>query len=253
MKFKSFFTVTFLLCCVFLVSCTNTPWHRQQADIYLKKGISLLEGRQYLGALKDLLEAEKFAPNDAEIQYHLGIAYLGRGLRDVAMEKFQKAVSLKADYSEAHNYIGTLYMDMGQYEKAIQSYDKALANPLYATPEMALFNSGLAYDKMQNYQMALTKYREAMLQDRASNLKPQIEKHIGLVYIEQNNLLAAIEHIKTAVELEPSLYDAHFFLAESYLKIRDTQNAKKSFQQVIRLAPQSPFGIKSREYLQSIN
>ena len=253
MRLKNFLLAAFLICLIFLISCTNTPWHRQQADVFLKKGIALIEGRQYLGALKELLEADKYAPNDPEINYHLGIAYLGRGLRELALERFQKAVSLKKDYSEAHNFIGTIYMDMKQWDKAILAYDLALANYMYATPEYPLFNSGLAYYELENYSMALSRYQQALVKDRSSDLKQQIEKQIGVVYIRQNNMISAIEHLKKAVALEPSLYDAHFFLGESYLKIRDKENAKKSFDQVIKLAPQSPFGLKSREYLQSLN
>lgn len=252
MKLKSLIVIAALLCPLFLLSCTYTPWHRDQADASLKKGMALIEAEQYLGALKELLEADKNAPNDAVINYHLGIAYLGRGLREMAMEKFQKAVSLKNDYSEAHNYIGILYMDMGQWEKAINSFDKALKNYLYANPEHALMNSGWAYYNLQNYDKALSCYQQASIQDKLAILKPDIEKNIGLIYIKQSRLAQAKEHLEKSVALNPSLYDAHFFLAETYLQIRDTANAKKSFQQVIKLAPQSSFGQKSREYLRSI-
>ena len=55
-----------------------------------------------------------------------------------------------------------------------------------------------------------------------------------------------------AVELSPSLYDAQLFLGESYLKIKDKNNAKKAFQAVIEYSPQSAYGKKAKEYLQSI-
>jgi len=252
MKRKIFIVLLALLCQLFFISCTSTPWHRDQADIYLKKGVALIQAGQYIGALKELLEADKNAPDDPEINYHLGIAYLGRGLKDMAMERFQKAVSLKDDYSEAHNYLGTLYMDMGQWEKAINSFDKALKNYLYATPELVLYNSCWAYYNLQNYDMAMSRCQQALRQNKMSNWQPQIEKNIGLIYIKQSKLAQAKEHLGKAVALNPSLYDAHFFLAETYLTTKDTANAKKSFQQVIKLAPQSPFGQKAREYLQSL-
>jgi Tfp pilus assembly protein PilF len=69
MKLKTILTISFLLCSLSFISCTNTPWHRDQADIYLKKGMSLIEAGQYIGALKELSEAEKYAPDDPEINY----------------------------------------------------------------------------------------------------------------------------------------------------------------------------------------
>ena len=252
MKLRFLVVVFVLLCSLFLLSCTNTPWHRQQADVFLKKGMALIEAGQYIGALKDLMEADKYSPNDPAINYYLGIAYHGRGLRDQALERFQRAVSLKEDYSEAHNYLGAIYMDMGQWDKANKAFDKALSNHLYGTPALALYNSGWAYYNLQNYDMALSRYHQALQQDRMGVLQSQIEKNIGLVYVKQSNLGQAKEHFEKSVTLNPSLYDAHFFLAETYLKIKDTANAKKSFQQVIKIAPQSSFGQKAREYLQSL-
>lgn len=252
MKSRKLAVVIILAFILLFTACTNTPWHRDQADVYLKKGIALLEAQEFLGALRELLEADKYAPNDAEINYHLGIAYLGRGLRDLAMERFQKAVSLKNDYSEAYNYIGAIYNEMEQWEKALPYFDKALANHLYANPEHALYNSGRSYFSLQNYDMALRRFVEALQQDRAGILRPEIEASIGLVYLKQSNRHQAIAHLERAVSLNPSLYDAHFFLAEAYLAIQDKTRAKKSFQQVIELAPQSTFGQKARNYLQSL-
>lgn len=252
MKLKKTIIIFFVLCQIILVSCTNTPWHRDQADVSLKKGMALIDAGQYLGALKELLEADKNAPDDPVINYYLGLAYHGRGLRDMAMQHFQKAVSLKPDYSEAHNYVGAIYMDMGQWENAIVSFDKALKNYLYATPEFAFYNSGWAYYNLQNYDAAISRYQRALQQDKAGILQPQIEKNLGLVFIKKGNLIQAKNHLEKAVSLNPALVDAHFFLGETYLNIKDMANARKSFQQVITIAPQTPFALRAKEYLQSI-
>ena len=213
----------------------------------------MIEAGQYLGALKELLEADKYAPNDPEINYYLSIAYNNRGLKGPAMERAQKAVSLRKDYSEAYNFLGVLYMDAGEWEKAIVCFDNALKNHLYATPTLVLYNSGWAYYNLNNYDMALYRYNQVLGLDRLSVLQPQTEKNIGLVYIKKNDLISAIEHLKKSVSLNAKLLDAHFFLGECYLKIRDNANAKKSFQQVITLAPESPFAQKAREYIEAMN
>ena len=233
-------------------SCTSTPYHRDQADIYLQKGIAFIQAGQYIGALRELLEAEKNAPDDPEIRYYLGIAYLGRGLKDQAMEQFQKAVSLKKDYSEAHNYIGVMQMDAGEWQKAIDSFDRALNNPVYLTPAFALYNSGQAYYNLKNYDRALSRYQQALSQDGVAAWQPQIELNIGLVYLKKSDPVRAREHLEKAAALNPSLSDAHFYLGETYLKIRDRAKAKKSFEQVIKLAPKSALGQKSREYLKTL-
>jgi tetratricopeptide (TPR) repeat protein len=245
--------IVVLLCCqIVFFSCTNTPWHKEQAEVFLNKGISLIEAGQFNNALKELIEAEKYSSGDPKIHYYMGIAYLGKGMRDKAMGEFKEAISLKENYSEAHNYLGVLYMDMELWDKAIEEFDKALANDIYDTPSFALYNSGWAYYNKKDYQHALIQYQQALKRDPGTILRPQIEKNMGLIYLDQSNLLEAIQHFKRAVELSPSLYNAQFFLGETYLKIKDKANAKKAFQAVIKYSPQSAYGKKAKEYLRSI-
>lgn len=249
---KANLLIVVLCATILLLSCTNTPWHKEQAEIFLNKGISFIQIRQFNSALKDLLEAEKYSSGDHRIHYYLGIAYLGKGMRERAEKEFQEAVSLKEDYSEAYNYLGTIYMDMELWDKAIAEFDKALANPIYDTPVMPLYNSGWAYYNKKNYSMALAKYRQALRSDPGTTLRPQIEKNIGLIFYDQTQTADAILHFQRSVELDPSLYDAHFLLAECYLKIRDNYNAKKSFQTVVKLSPDSPLGQRAKTYLKSL-
>jgi type IV pilus assembly protein PilF len=242
-----------LLCLVMQIcACTNTPWHRKQAEIFLNKGISLIEMRQFNSANKELLEAEKYSPYDSRIHYFLGIVYHGKGLRDKALEEFKEAISLKEDYSEAHNYLGTLYMEMEQWDQAIKEFDRALDNVIYDTPAMPLYNAGWAYYAKKDYKTALIKYQYALQREPMTKLRPQIEKNIGIIYFDQNKVHEAIEHFEKSVELNSSLYDAHFLLGECYLKIKDTEKARKAFQSVIKLSPQSLFGQKAESYLQSL-
>jgi type IV pilus assembly protein PilF len=237
---------------IFLSSCTYTPWHKEQSEIFLNKGISFIEMGQFHNALKDLLEAEKYSSGDHRIHYYLGIAYLGKGMRERAEKEFKIAVSLKEDYSEAHNYLGTLYLDMELWDKAIEEFDKALDNPIYDTPVMPLFNSGWAYYNKKDYSAALARYRQALRTDPGTTLRPQIEKNIGLVFYDQMKTVDAIYHFKKSIDLNPSLYDAHFLLAECYLRIKDYDNAKKSLQTVIKLSPDSSFGQRAKNYLKSL-
>ena len=244
--------ILFLFAATQIFACTNTPWHQEQAEMFLKKGMSFIGIQQYNSALKELLEAEKHYPGDHRVQYYMGMAYYGKGMRNEAMEKFKEAVSLKDDYSEAHNYLGAIYSEMGLWDQAIAEFDKALANPIYDTPAMALYNAGWAYYSKKDYKTSLMKYQEALRKEPYTILRPQIEKCIGLVYFDQNNIPEAILHFKQAVEFNSTLHDAHFLLGESYLKIKDTEKARKSFQAVIKLAPQSSYGQKAQRYLQSL-
>jgi type IV pilus assembly protein PilF len=243
-----FVFLTIFLC----FSCTYTPWHRQQSEIFLNKGISYIEMGQYNNALKDLLESEKYYPDNPKVHYYLGMSYHGKGMKDKAIEEFKEAISLNKDYSEAHNYLGTLYSDRGLWDQAIEEFDKALNNPIYDTPSMALYNMAWAYYSKKDYKMAITKYQDALNKEPMTRLRPQIEKNVGLIYLDQDNVLEAIRHFKKAVELDPTLFDAQFLLGQCYLKIKNNNDAKKAFHAVIILSPESSFGQRAKNYLQSL-
>lgn len=248
---KSIFFFIFLAILLFS-SCTYTPWHREQSELFLNKGISFLEAGQYNSALKDLLEAEKYYSGNPKVHYYLGMSYHGKGMKDQAIEEFKKAISLDENYSEAHNYLGTLYSDRKLWDQAIEEFDKALSNPLYDTPSMALYNAAWAYYSKKDYKTALAKYQEALRIDPMTRLRPQIEKNVGLIYYDQDDIPEAIRHFKKSVELDSSLFDAYFLLGQSYLKVKDNKNARKAFQTVIQLSPESSFGRRARNYLQSL-
>ena len=114
-------------------SCTYTPWHREQSEIFLNKGISYLTVGQYNSALKELMESEKYYSGNPKVHYYLGMAYHGKGMQDKAIEAFEEAVSLDKNYSEAHNYLGILYSEDERWDDAIEEFEKALSNYLYDT------------------------------------------------------------------------------------------------------------------------
>lgn len=248
---KASLSIVFLT--IFLCSsCTYTPWHREQSELFLNKGISFISAGQYNSALKELLESEKYYSDNPKVHYYLGISYHGKGMRDKAIEEFKKAVSLDENYSEAHNYLGTLYLDSGLWDQAIEEFEKALGNHLYDTPAMSLYNMAWAYYSKKDYNKALAKYQEALNTDPRTSLRPQIEKNIGLIYFDQDSLLEAIRHFRKAVELDSLLVDAQFLLGQCYFRTEDHKNAKKAFQAVVKLSPDSSFGRRAKNYLQSL-
>ncbi|HRS90307.1 MAG TPA: tetratricopeptide repeat protein [Smithellaceae bacterium] len=237
---------------VFLASCAPTALQKEQSEAFLHKGISFIELQQYPNALKELMEAEKYNSQDERIYYHMGIVYHAMNMKEKAFESFLRAISIKNDYSEAHNFVGTLYNMDRKWDEAIDHFNKAVANPLYTTPALPLYNAGWAYYSKKDYNKALDSYTRALQREPETVLRPQIQKFMGIIYFDQADYASAIKHLKQAVTLDPNLFDAYFFLGESYLKIMDKTSAKKAFQSVIDLAPKSSFGKKASYYLNSL-
>lgn len=59
-------------------------------------------------------------------QYNLGLALGRSGKISPAIAHFQRAVQLKPDFAEAHNYLGTALLQAGKVPEAIEQYREAL-------------------------------------------------------------------------------------------------------------------------------
>lgn len=237
---------------VALAACGPTPWQRDMAESHLKLGIAQIQAEQYNSALRELMKAHDLNPDDARIHYFLGIAYHSKSLRKQAAEEFEKAVALKADYSEAYNFLGTICLTAGQWDRAIALFEKALANILYDTPGVALYNMGRAYHQKGDYRKALLKYQEAKVREPNTILMPLIEKNMAQSAYELGEYAEAVTHLKRAIELTPDLADAHYWLGRTYLKMGRRDQAVPAFQEAVNRSPASEAGIKSREHLDAL-
>jgi tetratricopeptide (TPR) repeat protein len=101
--------------------------------------------------------AEKF-PREKLAYIILGAHYEGRGLYQEAIEEYKKAMEL--DPSEGLSQLGMLYIEMGNYEKAIDYLEKyASFFPRNAYP---LFLMGLVYFLKNELDKVIEKEKEAL-------------------------------------------------------------------------------------------
>lgn len=135
-------------------------------------GIVGKEGLMMVAAQKgDMQLAHKFAnelksaASDRAASYVvMADSLFGRGQQHQALVEFEKAVKAKAgalwSQSMARARLGRAYASLGQYRKAQDSFDKALALDPYF--EEAMVNKGAALEKQGYWVEALAAYQKAM-------------------------------------------------------------------------------------------
>lgn len=204
------------------LSCAMKPIQKitpeQQARNHLDMGIAFLKSKAYTQALEEFLEADRQNPEDPEVPYYLGIAYYGKGLRPEATASFRRAVRLKPDYSEAWNYLGTLLLESGDYEGAIDAYNRALKNILFKNPGTSLHNLGIAYFRKGDYGRSVQAFEEALRRDPNTVLAPLIHKNMGVSFLKWGNYGKAIDSLRKSAELSPYIAETHYWLGLAYLK-----------------------------------
>jgi type IV pilus assembly protein PilF len=248
-----------IIICVFLVvffsvvtGCATDDAARKKAHAHTDVGSAYIQAGQYTAALRELLEAEKLMPGDPRVHYMLGLAYEQKGLPEEAFTQFKRAVALKPDYSEAWNWLGTVYFSRGLTDEAIECYRKALSNTLYDTPSLALYNMGEAYMKKGLFRAAYASYQEALSREPTTRMRPRIEMNMGVARISLGEPQESLKHLNKVVDEFPNFAEARYWLGTAYQKLGDKKNAAREFQTVIRMDPDSVFGAKARESLNSL-
>ncbi len=233
--------VLFLACLVALllsVSCArNYALRQQQAEATRRIGEGYMAEGDVTSALRELLKAEKLNDKDPILHYDLGLAYMAKQETGFAMEHFERALKLRPDYSEALNAMGTVYLGLKQWDKAISFLDRARDDLLYGTPHMALNNLGEAYRGKNEYGRAIGFFKKALeMNPRFVNA----HRGLGLTSMDMGNYEAAVTSLEKAVRHAPRFADVHFELGRAYLKVYRTKKAISVFHKVVELVPESP-------------
>ncbi|MCY3721917.1 MAG: tetratricopeptide repeat protein [Candidatus Poribacteria bacterium] len=134
--------------------------------------------------------------------------------------------------AEAYYQSATTYHDLGEFERAISEYRKAIAlNP----NSPIIFNRlGVAYSELKQYDAALDAYKSALA---LSPMTAEPHYNIGLVYLKKGDLPHALKAFKRAIAIDTEWGEAYTGLGEVYLKQGDFGQAIRAYKQATRLNP----------------
>jgi type IV pilus biogenesis/stability protein PilW len=222
----------------------------KKASFHYMMGVSALNEQNPTDALKELLQAEKYAPKDPEIQDGLAQAYWNKQAHALAEEHFKRAIELSDGEPKYYNNLAALYLSMERYDDAIAAFQAAAENLLFDRPEMAWTGIGLANVQKRDYPAAQRAYQKAISINPNYYLAPF---RLGELYYNQDRPVEALDMFARTVELAPGFADGHYWLGLVYMKMKDPEKAKQSFAEVIRLAPQSDNARLAGNYLMIIN
>ena len=240
---------------LFLMSCTSkntNPANEKEIAIATQRlGEEYYNTGKYTIALKNLLEAHKTIPNDPYLHNSLGLVYLAKDRYDLAENHFKKALDFKPDYINAKNNLGAAYLKQKKWNLAIQCFKTVSENLLYPTPEIPFSNLGWAYFHQKMYGKAKA-YFEKSLEIRPGFL---VSVHgLASIYIETENYSLAIGFLHHALERNPKAAILHSDMAKVYEALKDFAQARKSWDIVIKLEPEtSPLAREAQKRLFELN
>lgn len=234
-----------------LTACGPTlAQKKDEAAIHYRLGVVHLNERKLADALKELTQAVEIYPDDPSYYDALGLAYLAKGMNKEALAYMDKALAIDRDYSEAHVNKSAVYIVEQRWPEAIESSRAALKNIFYRTPEFAWFNMGWSYYNMGDYQKAVESYSKAV---GANPSYARAWYSMGLAYEKLGKTKEAVQSYEKAVTAVPGYIDAWFNMGMALVKAKDKPAAIKAFEKVIEIAPSSEKAQSAKEYIGLIN
>ncbi len=216
--------------------------HALLAILYFTRDKSDEACREYEIALKKTSELE---PKNIEIYKSLGLFYLKQKRLEAAENTYRFILETSSGDIDAHFYLGSIYEETAQRQKAIEEFKKVLElKPDYAE---ALNCLGYIYvEENRQFDQA-----EIMIKN-ALQIDPDNGAYIdslGWFYFKQGNYLDALAQLRRAVGLisDPVVFD---HLGDVLLKLNDFEGAKTNWHNSLKL---NPFQDKVKEKIKGLN
>jgi type IV pilus assembly protein PilF len=140
----------------------NPVHHWSPADVYVELGTAYLNAGQINEAFLNARKAMLVDENSSTANNLLAVIYQRLGKIKLARKHYGQAISLDKKNAYALNGLGQFLCAQGEYTEAQKYFKRALGNPLYPTPWIALHNVAACYEKAKNIPRAEQAYRDAL-------------------------------------------------------------------------------------------
>lgn len=186
--------------------------------------------------LSDILYNNK---TNAQAYFYRGISKKEQGDTLTAVDAFTQALIHKDDYYEACIQLGDLYAFKGN-DLALQYFDKALS--IDAMSYEALYSKGLFLQKKQQYKDALFHYESTVDINPGHRLAFYNMAYIHLLF---ENYGKSMEYIEQVLTLDPENDNAYYMKGLCLEMQGDKAGANVVYEKAVEINPENPLAKKA--------
>ena len=204
----------------------NLSKKKGQGEVLGKEGLTAVYAKrgQTEKAFAVAKEVEKMDPKRGYVHVVKGDLLYSQGKKEESEAEYQKAVQKEAATSyqraTAYNQFGRFYASLGEYQKARELYDQAVdINPYYVE---AMSNKGITYEKEGEWDKALDTYGKAITLDKNDYFAAVLAKKAQEMLALQKD----IERKKRVDRLVKELADRYRGQRKFWKKAKDTWTSR---------------------------
>lgn len=177
-------------------------------------------------------EALRYAPDDPDLLFKLGVHWLVAGDRPKAIALLAHCVRITPDDGDAQYYLAQAYFLNGQADLALQAIRASIrCEP--GNPEI-LQKYGQYLSSEGKYQQALDILTRAQM---AQPALPGIDYDIGLARYQVMDLTGAEKNLESAVQAQPADLHALQLLSSIQVRLFEWAAARDNFAKILAIKP----------------
>jgi tetratricopeptide (TPR) repeat protein len=207
-----------------------TAESRFYEDAVIHAAFILSENKQNKEAIKLLSDAIKNEPQNAEFKYYLGTFYEEEEQFEKAEIAIQEAIKLEPDNPKYYFRLGVVYDKSNKKEASMDAMRKVISlDPKHSN---ALNYLGYTYaDLGENLDEAERLILEALKHKPDDGY---ITDSLGWVYYQKGEYEKALEYLEKAIGIVPDDPIMLEHLGDAYLKLNDKTNALKFYKKSLK-------------------
>lgn len=219
----------------------------KNTSVLLRKAKLYLIMKDYENCAAAIEQVIEIDPNQADAYYLKGMALMENDKMDQAVASFQRSIAINQSHFDALMQLGYIW-EKKDVKMSVEYFRSAnRANPRSTE---ALYNLGLIYQENGQPEKAIQSYESIIKIEPDNKLAYYNIGYVNLVYL--NKYSEGVSSFTKALALDSNYIDAWYNRGYCYELLKDKQEARSDYEQVLKLKVNDPKAVEGMNRLDKL-
>lgn len=216
------------------LEAVNILQESESHEAFLELGRNLFELKNYDECLLNILKATKLDSNNSECFYWLGKIYIAINDEVRSKKCFEKCLNLNPQNEKAISILSAVYRKNRNWDQNLALLENSVKSVDGHHQKAAFFQLGLHHLSQQNYDNAITAFRNSLKYDTTD---VKCWESLADSYLGRGSYTSALKVFEKSVELNPQNSYAKLQIAKVKFILQQYQESIKDYEELLKLMP----------------
>ena len=224
----------------------NTPLNKEaliyNGFSYFYRGVAKFTLEDKIPLFNSAIENLRIADIDGDYKLKASVHYIlaktyyhkGRYYADLAVKFMLSAIDLGFTGEDSYEYLGLSYSELGEYEKSVTYFEKALDQNPSDTLYLVL---GQTYFTMEEFSKAEETLMRCINASDDFGIQQKARFLLGRIYFDRGEYLKSEAQYREILFKNEQSADSHFYLGSIYAELNDNIKARAEWRKALEIDP----------------